>query len=125
MTHPSVKRSTSMTLFSLEIPTVEEAAAPFQHQLNPFNTADHFLNSCILCNCRLNPCCDIYMYKGDRAFCSEECRTQQINQDKRNAKRSLTSKKEARRPAAAVTSEVVSNLGGMVVANFGGTVVAA
>ncbi|KAH7846729.1 hypothetical protein Vadar_017425 [Vaccinium darrowii] len=113
--YPSVKRSTSMTLFFVDIPTVEEAAAPFQHQLNPFITA-HFLNSCFLCNCRLNPSCDIYMYKGDRAFCSEECRTQQINQDKRKAKRSLTSKKEVRRPAATATSEVVPNFGGTVVA---------
>ncbi|XP_051117927.1 FCS-Like Zinc finger 3-like [Andrographis paniculata] len=46
-------------------------------------TAD-FLTSCSLCNRRLSPGRDIYMYRGNSAFCSIECREQQMNEDERN-----------------------------------------
>ncbi|KAL7131522.1 hypothetical protein ABFS83_12G009000 [Erythranthe nasuta] len=58
-------------------------------------TAD-FLRSCGLCNRRLAPRRDIYMYRGDTAFCSLECREQQIKQDER---------KERRAAAAAAAAE--------------------
>ncbi|KAI5669919.1 hypothetical protein M9H77_19772 [Catharanthus roseus] len=41
----------------------------------------NFLRSCGLCNRRLVPGRDIYMYRGDTAFCSQECREQQMKQD--------------------------------------------
>ncbi|KAJ0252420.1 FCS-Like Zinc finger 7 [Hirschfeldia incana] len=41
-----------------------------------------FLGNCGFCKRRLAPGRDIYMYKGDAAFCSMECREQQIEQDK-------------------------------------------
>ncbi|KAJ8769626.1 hypothetical protein K2173_005229 [Erythroxylum novogranatense] len=41
----------------------------------------HFLTSCGLCQRRLTPAKDIYMYRGDTAFCSLECREEQIKQD--------------------------------------------
>ncbi|KQK17536.1 uncharacterized protein LOC100837238 [Brachypodium distachyon] len=41
----------------------------------------HYLDSCFLCkNCILRSR-DIFMYKGDAAFCSEECRQEQIDMD--------------------------------------------
>ncbi|QCE13283.1 FCS-Like Zinc finger 15-like [Vigna unguiculata] len=40
-----------------------------------------FLHQCCLCRKRLLPGKDIYMYKGDRAFCSVECRCKQIFMD--------------------------------------------
>ncbi|KAL9237126.1 hypothetical protein vseg_011712 [Gypsophila vaccaria] len=40
-----------------------------------------FLRSCSLCRCRLARGRDIFMYKGDTAFCSSECRQQQMAQD--------------------------------------------
>lgn len=40
-----------------------------------------FLYACYLCRRRLSPQKDIYMYRGDRAFCSQECRYQQIVSD--------------------------------------------
>ncbi|CAL0334740.1 unnamed protein product [Lupinus luteus] len=40
-----------------------------------------FLDLCFLCRKRLLPGKDIYMYKGDMAFCSVECRCQQIFMD--------------------------------------------
>ncbi|XP_058767110.1 protein INCREASED RESISTANCE TO MYZUS PERSICAE 1-like [Vicia villosa] len=46
----------------------------------------HFLRICGLCNCPLAPTRDIYMYRGDTAFCSLECREEQIKQDRRKEK---------------------------------------
>ncbi|XP_019451089.1 PREDICTED: uncharacterized protein LOC109353316 [Lupinus angustifolius] len=40
-----------------------------------------FLDQCFLCRKRLLPGKDIYMYKGDRAFCSVDCRCKQIYKD--------------------------------------------
>nr|XP_009769151.1 PREDICTED: uncharacterized protein LOC104220051 [Nicotiana sylvestris] len=40
-----------------------------------------FLDSCFLCKQKLLPGQDIYMYKGDRAFCSVECRCSHIFKD--------------------------------------------
>ncbi|KAL9410282.1 hypothetical protein AB3S75_044112 [Citrus x aurantiifolia] len=40
-----------------------------------------FLQHCFLCKQTLLPGKDIYMYKGDRGFCSVECRCRQIFMD--------------------------------------------
>ncbi|EOA17646.1 hypothetical protein CARUB_v10006014mg [Capsella rubella] len=40
-----------------------------------------FLGNCGFCKHRLAPGRDIYMYKGDAAFCSIECREQQMEHD--------------------------------------------
>ncbi|XP_051129771.1 FCS-Like Zinc finger 15-like [Andrographis paniculata] len=40
-----------------------------------------FLDRCFLCNRKLLSGEDIYMYKGDKAFCSVECRYKQISMD--------------------------------------------
>eukprot|EP00252_Welwitschia_mirabilis_P020753 TRINITY_DN514_c0_g1_i1.p1 TRINITY_DN514_c0_g1~~TRINITY_DN514_c0_g1_i1.p1 ORF type:complete len:152 (-),score=14.05 TRINITY_DN514_c0_g1_i1:232-687(-) len=45
-----------------------------------------FLQSCFLCKRRLSPARDIYMYRGDAAFCSAECRHQQIVMDEKKEK---------------------------------------
>ncbi|XP_022136874.1 uncharacterized protein LOC111008457 [Momordica charantia] len=41
----------------------------------------HFLRTCTFCHRRLSPARDIYMYMGDTAFCSAECREQKMEQD--------------------------------------------
>ncbi|GMJ14095.1 hypothetical protein like AT5G49120 [Hibiscus trionum] len=43
--------------------------------------APAFLQHCFLCRQKLLPGKDIYMYKGDKGFCSEECRCRQIFMD--------------------------------------------
>ncbi|GLJ50043.1 hypothetical protein SUGI_1064380 [Cryptomeria japonica] len=58
--------------------------APFAHFFVP--QPDYFLQSCSLCKRHLNPGRDIYMYKGDAAFCSTECRDEQIIKDERMEK---------------------------------------
>ncbi|XAR73344.1 hypothetical protein NMG60_11007281 [Bertholletia excelsa] len=45
----------------------------------------HFLTSCGLCKRRLSPGRDIYMYRGDAAFCSQECREQQMKNDEKTS----------------------------------------
>ncbi|XP_038900837.1 FCS-Like Zinc finger 6-like [Benincasa hispida] len=45
-----------------------------------------FLRSCTFCHRRLSPARDIYMYMGDTAFCSAECREQKMEQDCRKEK---------------------------------------
>ncbi|URE32487.1 DUF581 domain containing protein [Musa troglodytarum] len=41
----------------------------------------HFLDSCFLCGKPLAGNRDIFMYRGDVPFCSEECRQEQIEMD--------------------------------------------
>ncbi|KAK8673796.1 hypothetical protein V6N13_112107 [Hibiscus sabdariffa] len=56
-----------------------------------------FLRSCCLCKRRLAPGRDIYMYRGDTAFCSLGCREEQMKQDERKERSNfLASKKEDR-----------------------------
>ncbi|KAJ8534728.1 hypothetical protein K7X08_016456 [Anisodus acutangulus] len=49
-----------------------------------FRTAD-FLNSCFLCKKHLQGL-DIFMYRGEKAFCSAECRCTQISIDEHKEK---------------------------------------
>uniref|UniRef100_A0A0E0LFN2 FLZ-type domain-containing protein n=1 Tax=Oryza punctata TaxID=4537 RepID=A0A0E0LFN2_ORYPU len=41
----------------------------------------HFLESCFLCKSSIAGDRDIFMYRGDAAFCSEECRQEQMDMD--------------------------------------------
>lgn len=52
-----------------------------------FQTVPHinFLDACFLCKKRLGPRVDIFMYRGDAAFCSDECRERQMAIDERRA----------------------------------------
>ncbi|XP_043714025.1 FCS-Like Zinc finger 14-like [Telopea speciosissima] len=47
--------------------------------------AANFLNSCYLCKKKLHGL-DIFMYRGDKAFCSAECRLKKILSDEHNEK---------------------------------------
>ncbi|KAK1385628.1 FLZ-type domain-containing protein [Heracleum sosnowskyi] len=49
-----------------------------------------FLDQCFLCKRRLLPSRDIFMYRGDRAFCSEECRCTQIFMDEQTEMKKKT-----------------------------------
>ncbi|OWM88314.1 FCS-Like Zinc finger 2 [Punica granatum] len=46
----------------------------------------HFLDSCALCKKPLGNHRDIFMYRGDTAFCSEECRQEQMEMDEAREK---------------------------------------
>ncbi|KAL3499806.1 hypothetical protein ACH5RR_038899 [Cinchona calisaya] len=46
----------------------------------------HFLAACFLCKKPLGGNKDIFMYRGDTPFCSEECRQEQIEMDEAKEK---------------------------------------
>ncbi|XP_073156912.1 FCS-Like Zinc finger 13-like [Henckelia pumila] len=66
--------------------------------------ATDFLSSCNLCKKQLHGK-DIYMYRGDRAFCSSECRYSQIVMDERKDK----CRSDSSRPVVEVSSSPLSN----------------
>ncbi|XP_047950988.1 FCS-Like Zinc finger 3-like [Salvia hispanica] len=59
----------------------------------------HFLDSCSLCGRSLCQNNDIFMYRGNTPFCSQECRQEQIEMDeameKKRWKRSSSSKRSS------------------------------
>ncbi|KAK8488631.1 hypothetical protein V6N13_097631 [Hibiscus sabdariffa] len=58
----------------------------------------HFLDACFLCKRPLGVNRDIFMYRGDMPFCSEECRQEQIEMDEAMEKnRNLSSSVKALR----------------------------
>uniref|UniRef100_A0A0E0KUF6 FLZ-type domain-containing protein n=1 Tax=Oryza punctata TaxID=4537 RepID=A0A0E0KUF6_ORYPU len=61
----------------------------------------HFLEACFLCRKPLASNRDIYMYRGDIPFCSEECRREQIEMDDemdRKEKKNISKKVAQRNP---------------------------
>ncbi|XVF61673.1 hypothetical protein PTKIN_Ptkin08bG0149400 [Pterospermum kingtungense] len=69
-----------------------------------------FLRYCCLCQRRLAPGRDIYMYRGDTAFCSLECREQQMKQDERKEKlHFVASNKEDRRTSSTTTTTTTTS----------------
>lgn len=76
-----------------------------RHSDNFVETPD-FLRACSLCKRCLVPGRDIYMYRGDSAFCSLECRQQQMKQDERKEKLIVASKKQVVAPPS--TSQVAT-----------------
>ncbi|KAG8377366.1 hypothetical protein BUALT_Bualt08G0025600 [Buddleja alternifolia] len=113
---PPMKRTTSMTEFMLNFNAGAEGVSQPLDPHNPFNGGSgsaaassrlnrrnsgdfvetaNFLRVCFLCKRRLIPA-------RDSAFCSLECRQQQMSQDERKEKQcSLTSNKVAATTAAA------------------------
>ncbi|CAI9102088.1 OLC1v1000294C1 [Oldenlandia corymbosa var. corymbosa] len=47
----------------------------------------HFLDSCFLCQRPLPQNSDIFMYRGNTPFCSQECRQEQIEIDEAKERR--------------------------------------
>ncbi|TKY74351.1 hypothetical protein E2542_SST03112 [Spatholobus suberectus] len=90
--------------------------SPRNHRRNSEDLAHthDFLRACFLCKRRLVPGRDIYMYRGDSAFCSLECRQQQMNQDEKKDKCRVPSKKQV--AATPSGSQVTTTKGETVVA---------
>ncbi|XP_054807763.1 FCS-Like Zinc finger 15-like [Prosopis cineraria] len=72
-----------------------------------------FLDQCFLCRKRLLLGKDIYMYKGDRGFCSVECRCKQIFMDEEESMQreicSLAAMKSPTSPASLSSSSPSSS----------------
>ncbi|KAJ0977746.1 hypothetical protein J5N97_013220 [Dioscorea zingiberensis] len=69
---------------SIKAASIQSASPSSLLSIPPTNTTttttttSPFLQSCFLCHQPLSHTKDIYMYRGDRAFCSEDCRCKQI-----------------------------------------------
>ncbi|CAN6236057.1 unnamed protein product [Urochloa humidicola] len=57
----------------------------------------HALDACALCSKPLARNSDIFMYKGDTPFCSEECRYEQMHHDAAYARRTAGSRRKQQR----------------------------
>ncbi|KAG9132532.1 hypothetical protein Leryth_008447 [Lithospermum erythrorhizon] len=55
----------------------------------------HFLDACSLCQRSLSHNSDIFMYRGNTPFCSQECRQEQIEIDEASEKRWKVSSKRS------------------------------
>ncbi|XP_021806186.1 uncharacterized protein LOC110750206 [Prunus avium] len=76
--------------------------------------APTFLDQCFLCRQKLLPGKDIYMYKGDRGFCSVECRYRQIFMDEEESLRqekqcSMAAMKPTSASSSSSSSSAASN----------------
>ncbi|KAJ3680634.1 hypothetical protein LUZ60_016912 [Juncus effusus] len=63
------------------------------------NGPHHMLDSCSLCRKALSKNRDIFMYRGDTPFCSEECRQEQMEIDHEKELRRKTRKNRKERKA--------------------------
>ncbi|KAJ6775010.1 FCS-LIKE ZINC FINGER 5 [Salix purpurea] len=97
--------------FSHDQPFLASVLSPRDHHRrsgsgNHFVEDSHFLRSCGLCKRWLASGKDLYMYRGDTAFCSEECRAKQMKEDERKEKRSvmIASKNGERHASPSTTS---------------------
>ncbi|KAJ4873944.1 hypothetical protein Rs2_44295 [Raphanus sativus] len=50
----------------------------FETELDSMFLRENFLSVCNFCNKKLEVGKDIYMYRGEKAFCSEECRSEEM-----------------------------------------------
>ncbi|KQK00819.1 uncharacterized protein LOC100827581 [Brachypodium distachyon] len=75
-------------------------------------TCRHAMDACYLCGKPLSRICDIFMYRGDTPFCSEECRGVQMEEDevreRTNAK--ILKERAARKEQGHGTSTSESNI---------------
>ncbi|XP_055815211.1 FCS-Like Zinc finger 15 [Solanum dulcamara] len=79
-------------------------SSPFSRRKSPATSG--FLDSCFLCKQKLLPGKDIYMYKGEWAFCSVECRCKQIFMDEEE---SIKTKKNRKSQASTSSSSNNNN----------------
>ncbi|KAI3757393.1 hypothetical protein L6452_04930 [Arctium lappa] len=133
---PPMKRTTSMTEFTLDLNHTTVVDVDDHHHpnsmINPVvtdhrsflsptvkihrrNSGDfietaHFLRACHLCKRRLIPGRDIFMYRGDSAFCSLDCREKQMNQDEKKDVCSMASNKRNTSSVATTSSTASETL---------------
>ncbi|KAJ9545852.1 hypothetical protein OSB04_025559 [Centaurea solstitialis] len=120
---PPMKRTTSMTEFTLDLnhTTTTTTVVDNNNIINPpvstkihrRNSADfietaHFLRACHLCKRRLIPGRDIFMYRGDSAFCSLDCREKQMKQDEKKEVCSMVASNKRNTTSVATTSTTPS-----------------
>ncbi|CAN6972019.1 hypothetical protein IGI04_035032 [Brassica rapa subsp. trilocularis] len=91
------------------------------HDFRLDNQQPHYLDSCFLCKKPLHNR-DIYMYRGDTPFCSEECRQEQIERDEEEEKKknlSYSVKSAMRRKEQRSSSSSPTRSGGYAIIHNG------
>ncbi|KAI4311614.1 hypothetical protein MLD38_036496 [Melastoma candidum] len=78
----SSPRFVGRTRFFDEEEEEEEEEAVRRRRRSRRREEPHFLDSCFLCDKPLGNNSDIFMYRGDTPFCSEECRQEQMELDR-------------------------------------------
>ncbi|KAL6911868.1 hypothetical protein ACP4OV_000673 [Aristida adscensionis] len=81
---PAARRAPAASVFCVPDTEAEEAR--------------YFLDECTLCHKAL--CGDIFMYRGDTPFCSDECRREQIEMDRVRHRRKKQNSPTAQQAAA-------------------------
>ncbi|KAI3719350.1 hypothetical protein L6452_20247 [Arctium lappa] len=81
----------------------------------------HFLEACTLCSKPLGSNSDIFMYRGNTPYCSQECRQEQIENDEARERRwkvssSSSSKKSTETSKKTATATAVQT-GTLVASN--------
>ncbi|XP_071707374.1 FCS-Like Zinc finger 3-like [Rutidosis leptorrhynchoides] len=66
----------------------------------------HFLEACTLCSKPLGYNTDIFMYRGNTPFCSQECRQEQIESDEARERRWKVSSKKSKECSKKSTTTV-------------------
>ncbi|XP_078446326.1 FCS-Like Zinc finger 1-like [Wolffia australiana] len=79
----------------------------------------YFLDFCSLCKTALRHDKDIYMYRGDLPFCSQECRAEQIAVDEEEERTSLLLKASASRKERDIFSSLKATLHALKTAVIG------
>ncbi|KAF8115504.1 hypothetical protein N665_0026s0048 [Sinapis alba] len=67
----------------------------FETELDSMFHMENFLCVCNFCNKKLEVGKDIYMYRGEKAFCSEECRSEEMMIDEEDLEDSLLAMHES------------------------------
>ncbi|KAL0434040.1 UNVERIFIED_CONTAM: FCS-Like Zinc finger 15 [Sesamum latifolium] len=82
MSSSSSSRKGSMMI---KLPAAAPSSPGFARRKSMCSSSEGFLDHCFLCKQKLLPTKDIYMYRGDRGFCSVECRCRQMFMDEEEA----------------------------------------
>ncbi|XVF38744.1 hypothetical protein REPUB_Repub20aG0128000 [Reevesia pubescens] len=106
--NPQVLSKTSMLINSKTKLISSSSSSATNSQLN-YPTVPSFLEQCFLCKQKLLPGKDIYMYKGDRAFCSVECRCKQIFMDEEETLKKENCSLAAMKPSSTSSSSSASS----------------
>jgi len=67
------------------------------------------LDACALCAKRLGRDSDVFMYRGDTPFCSEECRGEQMQLDAARARQAARSAGRRQQAAAVLVGDGISS----------------
>ncbi|CAN4111908.1 unnamed protein product [Withania somnifera] len=90
---------------------MEAAAALYYTGCEDHHYQPHFLDACSLCQRTLAHNHDIFMYRGDTPFCSQECRQEQIEMDEANERKwkIASSKRSSRTKSETPAKETDAN----------------